>query len=414
MRGRPTVGDERAGQGPGSTGIRRIALVGIEHSRLGGVAGFMNTLANGLLGRGYEVEIIGLQPSSPGNAYAFERDPGITVRTIQESIPPDWVRLDRLDRLNPRKVAAARRWQRTRDRGVAKLRPIVSGWGPETLIICTQIQGMEYLVPAGLEPGNPQGPYVIAQYHGSRQMSVAVGSVRRLRRWCANADRFLALTPTDAEEFRIRDQLNNTGFIYNPVPRQRHGPAQREDVVVSLNRYDEQKSLDWLLRAWAVVSPDFPQWRLRLYGEGPLRDELAVLIHELGVSGTATLEGITSDPESVLRRAKIYALSSQDEGLPLTIVEAAVAGVPTVSFDCAPGIRDLIDDGVNGVVVPKNHVSGLVTGLRQLMADDALRERLGVRAEQDSGRFALDTVLDRWEDEMRELTGRSTPRPAVV
>lgn len=409
-----SIETESAVSGPEATGIRRIVLLGIEHSRLGGVSGFMNTIAHGFLARGYAVEVVGLQPSPPKEAYKFERDPRIVVHTIHGDIPPEWHRMGILDRLRPTKVMADKRWRKVRARGVAALRSLMSDWGPETLVICTQIAGMEYLIPAGLVPGAPNSPYLIAQYHGSRHMSVALGSIRRLRRWYADADRFLALTPADAEAFRARDQLNNTGFIYNPIPHQGHGAFERENEVVSLNRYDEQKSLDWLLRAWSVLAPEFPGWRLRLYGEGPLRPELAALIEELGISSSATLEGITEDAEKVLRRAKIYAMSSQYEGLPLTIMEAAAAGVPTVSFDCAPGIRDLIDNGVNGIVVPQNQVAGLVTGLRRLMSDDALRQRMGEKAQEASTRFELDAVLDRWEDEMRRLTGRASHEPHLV
>jgi glycosyltransferase involved in cell wall biosynthesis len=386
-------------------------LAGIEHSRLGGVSGFMNTMAHGFLGRGYDVEVIGMTPTPAGAVVDFDRDPRIRLRTIYDTQPPDWEKLGPLDRLNPGKIARQRRRDAMREVAIGRLRPTVATWGPETLVICTQIYAMEHIAPAGLVCGRPDGPYVIAQYHGSRHMSARLGSLGRLREWYADADRFLALTAADAELFRTKDWLNNTGFLPNPIPAPRQGPAPRHNEVVSLNRYDEQKSLDWLLRAWAVLAPDFPEWRLRLYGEGPLRDDLARLVDELGIGGSATLEGITHDGEAALRRCKIYALTSQYEGLPLTIAEAAQAGVPTVSFGCAPGIRELIEDGVDGIVVPQNHLLGLVAGLRRLMGDEALREQMGRRAQERAGRFALDTILDRWEEELGLLTGRRQFRP---
>jgi glycosyltransferase involved in cell wall biosynthesis len=398
-------------RGPGTTGISRVVLAGIEHSRLGGVSGFMNTMAHGFLGRGYDVEIIGMTPTTPDAVVDFDRDPRITLRTIYDSQPPEWEKLAPLDRLSPAKAARQRRRQSLRAAAISRLRPIVAAWDAETLVICTQLYAMEHLAPAGLVGGRAEGPYIIAQYHGSRDMAVQLGSTGRLREWYADADRFLALTAADGELFREREQLNNTGSVPNPIPAPRHDPAPRLNEVVSLNRYDEQKSLDWLLRAWAVLAPDFPQWRLRLYGEGPLRADLAGLISELGIGGSATLEGITHDGEAALRRGKIYALTSQYEGLPLTIAEAAQAGVPSVAFDCAPGIRELIDDGVDGVVVPPNHLLGLIESLRQLMGDDALRERMGERAQEKAGRFALDAILDQWEEEMGLLTGRRTFRP---
>lgn len=393
---------------PLPTPITRVILAGIEHSRLGGVAGFMNTMAHGFLGRGYTVEIIGMKPTPPEDEITFERDPRITMRTVYEAEPPAWVSLRRRDRLNRRKVAAFTAWQRSHDQAIERLRPIVSQWGPETLVICTQIYAMEHLVPAGLETGRPGGPFVIAQYHGSRDGSVRQKSIRRLRTWYRDADRLIALTEKDARQFQQLDGMNNTGWIPNPIaPPRVTTPPQRRNEVISLNRYAPEKSLDWLIRAWGVLSPEFPDWRLRLYGDGPLRQDLAALITSLGLEETAFLEGTTSDPETALLGSKVYALTSQHEGLPLTIAEAAQAGVPSVAFDCSPGIRALIDDGTDGIVVARNQLGGLVKGLRALMSDDDLRSSMGAQAKERSARFKLDTILDLWEHEFRMLAGTS-------
>lgn len=394
------------------TPITRIVLVGIEHSRLGGVAGFMNTMAHGFLGRGYAVSIIGMKPTPIDSQIAFERDPRIQIHTIYDAEPPPWVALGRKGRLDPRKVARHRVWERSRRQAIDRLRPMVEQWGPETMVICTQIYAMEHLVPAGLQTGRRDSPYVITQYHGSREGSVRQKSIRRLRRWYADADRLIALTQEDARQFQRLDGMNNTGWIPNPIapPRIIEAPLRRNEVV-SLNRYSPEKSLDWLIRAWAVLAPEFPEWTLRLYGEGPLRPSLAALITNLDLDGVVFLEGTTSEPEMALLGSKIYALTSQHEGLPLTIAEAAQAGVPTVCFDCCPGIRALIDDEEDGLVVPPNQLALLIESLRRLMADDELRQRMGARARERSARFALDTILDLWEGQFRTLAGGAEKEP---
>lgn len=400
IRQRPDAEDARR-----AAAIDRIVLIGNEHSRLGGVSAFMDTLAHGFLDRGYAVEIIGMKPTPKAVRVNFGRDPRIRVRTIYDIEPPAWQRLSGLHRLNPKKAASRRRWDSLRHDAIDRLRLIVAEWGPETLVICTQIYAMEHLIPAGLECGLIDSPYVIAQYHGSREGSVLSGSIRRLRRWYADSDRMLALTAEDAEQFRRLDQLNNTGWVFNPLPPGRETSVHRHNEVVSLGRYDREKSLDWVLRAWAALAPDFPDWRLRLYGEGASRDSLASLIDRLGIAGSATLEGITADPEGALRRAKIHVMSSQHEGLPLTIAEAGRAGVPTVSFDSSPGVRALIANCDDGVLVPKNHLVALVDSLRCLMSDEGVREAMGVRAHERSSRFDLGVILDVWEHEMRALAG---------
>lgn len=403
------VADESARAFP--TPIRHIVLAGIEHSRLGGVAAFMNTLAHGFLGRGYQVEIIGINPTDPENLVDFNRDSRIALHTVFDTPPPPWPRLSKSDQFNPWKRAKLARWQRAQKVAAARLGPMIRQWGAETLVISTQIYAMEYLTRAGLECGLPDGPYVIAQYHNSRAGAVEERSIHRVKRWNKDADRFLLLTDEDAELFQRLDGLNNTGALPNPLPPRLVGAAlpgadePRRNEVISLNRYDPQKSLSWLIRAWAQLAPEFPDWRLRMFGEGEQRAQLRKLIDDLGLTESAILEGVTSEAERHLRTGKINALTSQFEGLPLTIAEAARAGTPTVAFDCAPGIRYLIEDGTDGLVVPRNNLPRLVAALRRLMADDTLRAELGTRAQQRSSRFDLDTILDLWEDQMRILTG---------
>jgi glycosyltransferase involved in cell wall biosynthesis len=409
MTATPTAISVPAGTFP--TAIRRIVLAGIEHSRLGGVASFMNTIAHGFLDRGYEVQIIGINATAPENFVDFRRDPRIGLHTICDTPPPPWPRLSRVDRYVPWKRWKLVRWQHAVDLAAGRLRPMIESWGPETLVICTQVYAMEYLTRSGLSCGRLDGPYVIAQYHSSRIGAVRERSIHRVKRWNRDADRFLLLTEEDARLFQSADGMNNTGWLPNPlrplsVDDLLSGAMDpRRNEIISLNRYDAEKSLDWLIRAWAQVAPDFPEWRLRMFGEGELRAELTQLIDLLGVADSAILEGITTEAEHRLRTAKINAVTSQFEGLPLTIAEAARAGTPTVAFDCAPGIRYLIEDGTDGLVVPRNNLPRLVDALRRLMGDDTLRASMGASARDRSSRFDLDVILDRWEHEMRILAG---------
>lgn len=411
MTNTPTTSGVRAEAFP--TPIRHVVLAGIEHSRLGGVAAFINTLAHGFLGRGYDVEIIGINPTAPGNVVAFQRDPRLVLHTICDSPLPPRPQLSRVDRYVPWKRVKLVRWQRAVNIASGRLRPMIDTWGPETLVICTQVYAMESLVRAGLTSGRLDGPYVIAQYHNSREGAVRERAIQRIKLWDRDADRFLVLTDEDASLFMSLDGMNNAGWLPNPLPLVPSCSSEgvRRNEIISLNRYDAQKSLDWLIRAWAQLAPEFPDWRLRLFGEGELRVQLTDLINQLGVADSATLEGITIEADSHLRGAKINALTSQFEGLPLTIAEAARAGTPTVAFDCAPGIRYLIEDGFDGLVVPRNNLSRLVDALRELMNDDARRAEMGVRAHARSARFDLDVILDRWEDEMRVL---AAPQSATV
>jgi glycosyltransferase involved in cell wall biosynthesis len=91
-------------------------------------------------------------------------------------------------------------------------------------------------------------------------------------------------------------------------------------------------------------------------------------------------------------------LSSLFEGLPMVLAESLASGVPAVAYNCAPGVSEILTDGVDGRVVQQNHVAGLAAALRDVMADDAALERLAQAGRLSTRRYALDTVMDRWED----------------
>jgi glycosyltransferase involved in cell wall biosynthesis len=95
-------------------------------------------------------------------------------------------------------------------------------------------------------------------------------------------------------------------------------------------------------------------------------------------------------------RANLFVLSSRYEGIPNVLLEALAAGCTCLATDCPTGPRELIEHGVNGLLVPAGSVESLATGLDQLMANPAQRIALAARAPEIRHRFAADDVLQRW------------------
>jgi glycosyltransferase involved in cell wall biosynthesis len=180
-------------------------------------------------------------------------------------------------------------------------------------------------------------------------------------------------------------------------------------VVVAAGRISRQKGFDRLLKAWAKVAPEHPDWELRIFGEGHLGPRLRKLIEQLDIGGSARLMGFTSQLDEELAAASLYVMSSRREGFPMALLEAMAVGLPVVSFDCPTGPRDIIREGIDGHVVSNGDIDGLAGAMSRLMADEASRRAYGEAAREVAARYSIDRIAERWESLFEELAAAKPP-----
>ncbi|RII41765.1 glycosyltransferase [Galactobacter valiniphilus] len=383
--------------------FKRIVVMGNDVDRLGGVGRFMNSLAVGFDARGYEVELLGVSPAPEGHLAAYSRPAHIPSQTLMPEPPPaDWTLKTDEDRKDSARVKRHAHRMKLRQIAVDKLKVLLPQWGPDTVIVCTQVYGMEHMLEAGYDATDFNLPRIVGQYHGSYREAVHTNDLRRVLTAYDDVDRFICLSAPDAADFQ-RAGLNNTGWLPNPVPRLEAGETERRNVFASLGRYEPIKSLDHFLRAWAVIADRLPDWSVELYGEGAERENLTALISERAIP-RAQLMGMTDDVATVLASAKVHVMSSQNEGLPLAIVEAGHAGTPTVSYFSAPGVAHLIEDGHDGFVVRLNDVEQLAERMLTIASDDALLTSMSGKARVAAERFLPERVLEQWEELLLEMS----------
>lgn len=377
------------------TKIRRILLAANNLGGIGGIGTFMRTMAESFSARGYDIGLIGFdQVDAHLDLSGFET---FTVfdRPTPESLGAKGLLLGRND---PRFRRRRAEIDALRQRGAERLARKLPEYGAETALICTQVFAMENFLRAGFDPFDRSGPLTFGQHHSSFEAARAGGYLPRILSAFAGVDRFVALTEKDAERFTSAGVPSATA-IPNPVTLEPAAGDPTSRAVLTLGRYSKEKRLDRVIHAWARLRAEFPDWRLELWGEGELRGELKALIDELGLDESAELMGATTDVAGVLSRGAIHVLSSDAEGLPLAIVEAARRSVPTVAMDCAPGISSLIEDGVTGRVVAPKSVMALIDTLRMMMRDGEERTRMGEAARAQSMRFLPEAIVARWEAE---------------
>lgn len=143
--------------------------------------------------------------------------------------------------------------------------------------------------------------------------------------------------------------LNNSPFsiLHSQFPK----------TVLAVGRLHEQKGFDLLLQAWQPIEKRYPEWQLRIVGEGPKRAELETQVRELTLRH-AIIAGRTADVAKEYAAASLFVLSSRYEGLPLALIEAMWCGTPCVAFDCPQGPAELLADG-RGWLVENGNVEKL-------------------------------------------------------
>jgi glycosyltransferase involved in cell wall biosynthesis len=158
------------------------------------------------------------------------------------------------------------------------------------------------------------------------------------------------------------------------------------------------------------VAREEPSWRLRIYGEGAQRAELEQLIAELGVGENVSLMGATTEIGEEMARGSVFALSSRFEGFGMVLVEAMSKGLPVVSFDCPRGPGEIVEDGVDGVLVANGDVRAFARALIDLMRDPERRRAFGEAGLVKSRSYEIGTIGGRWDallDELRDGHGQS-------
>jgi glycosyltransferase involved in cell wall biosynthesis len=190
-------------------------------------------------------------------------------------------------------------------------------------------------------------------------------------------------------------------LIHHGVQLDRFVPAPRTDVrvpveILSVGRLVEKKGFPDLLRACQQLKASQAPFRLRIYGDGPLRADLGRLRDQLGLRDEVDLVG-ERDGADVLRayqRADVFALTpcvtadGDRDGVPNVIVEAMACGLPVVTTD-AGGIAEILRHGVNGLIAEPRDVPALAGHLATLVTDPARRRELG-----EAGRRTVEEDYD--------------------
>jgi len=179
-------------------------------------------------------------------------------------------------------------------------------------------------------------------------------------------------------------------IIPNPVRKIEHKQIQKENWIVTVGRLHLEKGFVRLMESFSKVKSK--DWKLVLAGGGIHEAEIKQKSVELGISERVVFLGKVIDIDNLLLKSKIFVLSSHKEGYPNALCEAMSAGLACISFDIVAGPKDIIQDGVNGFLIPDNDLQCLSEKMQLLIDNKILREKLGENATKISTTNSIEKI----------------------
>lgn len=209
-------------------------------------------------------------------------------------------------------------------------------------------------------------------------------------------DKFVVLTNEDRGYW---GNLPNIEVIPNAAM---HVSDAYSDVmnkrVIAVGRLDYQKGFDRLIQAWQLVqhTGKFTDWKLDIFGQGEWREMLQQMIDKAELQNTVCLNRPTKQIGEEYVKSDMLVMSSNYEGFPMVMIEAMACGLPVVSFDYKCGPKDIIQTGINGLLVPNGDIQALADAMMKVMEDEAYRKMLSLNARKVVDTYSEQAVMSQW------------------
>lgn len=219
-------------------------------------------------------------------------------------------------------------------------------------------------------------------------------------------DKFVVLTHEDKGYW---GNLPNIEVIPNAAMQVSESCSDvKNKRVIAVGRLDYQKGFDRLIEAWEWIqrTGEWADWRLDIFGQGEWQEMLQQMIDEKGLQDTVRINKPTKQIGEEYVKSSLLVMSSHYEGFPMVMIESMACGLPVVSFDYKCGPKDIIQHGINGLLVPEGDIKALANAMMEVMTDETYRRMLSRNARKVVDTYSEEAVMARWIRLFTSITAR--------
>ena len=214
-------------------------------------------------------------------------------------------------------------------------------------------------------------------------------------------DAFICLTEQDKN---LWGNIPNIHVIPNFIEFQSPKRAKlTEKKAIAVGRLSYQKGYDRMIEAWNIVHNKFPDWELHIYGNGDLNHKIRDSIKEAALDKCCFIHDPINDIGNKMIESSMLLLTSHYEGLPMALLEAMGCGLPVVSFDCKCGPSDIIENDINGKLVPNDNITLFAEAVIELICNNLKRDNIGKNAYLKSSNYLQDKIMNQWTELFNNL-----------
>lgn len=193
-----------------------------------------------------------------------------------------------------------------------------------------------------------------------------------------------------------RNGVKRIKVISNPVNAIDAVPCDKKNYIVTVGRLTKEKGHRYLVEAFAKMQ--HKDWKLSIVGDGTEKASLVELVRKLGVSDRVIFHGHKLNFAKELSEAKIFVLPSLSEGFPNAVIEAMSVPLPCIATRCTEAMDEVVQNGVNGLLVEKENPDALATTIDRLIDNEELQRKLSINAYSVRENLAFEKIAKEYLD----------------